>query len=182
MNLNKLVVAFAVLVVLTLAPSAAKADDLNFGFVPTTYTAAAGSIVTLRGTFVNGNGAIAFTGYGANLQGGLSLSPNGDLGSQPFDLIPGLASGQTLGPVDLFRVMIAAGTPNGTVFTFAQNSFDIVYQPSAGNEVQLTENFQITVQNAPTGTPEPATMVLLGTGLTGLWAARKRRRHQLAQE
>jgi PEP-CTERM motif len=178
MKCKHFVLAIAACAALALLPTATRADNVSFQFTPNTYTAAAGSVVTLMGTFQNGSGAITFSGYTADLQSGLSLSPNGNPGSQPFDALVGLSSNQTLGPVALFNVLIAAGTPNGTVFTFAANQFTIFYDPTTPSADQAAANFSIIVRNNAPGVPEPATMILLGTGLAGAALAKRRRRGQ----
>lgn len=165
-----------------LLPTAARADGVTFTFVPSSYTASAGSVVTLFGTFTNGTGAITFTGYMESLQAGLSMSPDNSFGSQPFDFLTGLADGETSGPIALFNILIAPGTPDGTVFTFAFNDFTIFYESSTGNEVAVAANFSITVRNQTPGEiPEPISMVLLGTGLVGV-AARVRKRRRASKE
>src|SRR5262249_11339611 len=157
MRLKKFVLALAAFAALALLPTTTRADNLVFTFTPATYTGAAGSVVTLLGTFQNGPGAITFTGYQDNLQTGFPLSGM----TQPFDSISGLASNQTLGPVALFNILIAPGTPDGTVFDFAHNSFDVFYTPSTGGEDQASSAFQIVVRNQGGVIPEPATMFLL---------------------
>jgi hypothetical protein len=165
-------VAFAALALL---PTAARADALSFAFTPNTYTGAAGSVVTLFGTFHNGPGAITFTGYTADLQAGLSLSPNGNPGSQPFDALVGMAGNTTL-VATLFNLLIDPGTPDGTVFTFAFNQFTVFYDPSTpGSPDEAAANFQIVVRNGGPNIPEPASIMLLGTGLAGVAAGLRKR-------
>ena len=176
MRLKHFVLALAAFAALALLPTTTRADNAVFTFTPGAYTGAAGSVVTLLGTFQNGTGAITFTGYDATLQTGLSLSPNGDPGSQPFDSIAGLPSGGSLGPVPLFNVLIAPGTPDGTVFSFANNFFEIFYDGQTQSD-SASSNFQIVVRNQGQVIPEPATMFLLGTGLvSGALAMRRKRR------
>ncbi len=176
MRYKDFILTLVAVAALGLLPTAARADNVSFAFTPSTYTASSGSVVTLFGTFQNGAGAITFTGYSDSLQSGLSLSPNGNPGSQPFDALVGLTSNQTLGPIALFNVLIAAGTPDGTVFTFAANQFIIFYDPSTpGSPDEAAANFSITVRNGAPNVPEPTSIMLLGTGLAGVAAGLRKR-------
>jgi hypothetical protein len=172
-----LLLALAAIAVLAFVPAQTKADNLTCSFTPSSYTASAGSVVTLFGTFSNGPNTINFSGYNASIQSGLSLFPNGDPGSQPFDALVGMPGNTTLGPIALFNLLIDPSTPAGTVFSFAANQFQIFYFDSALNEAEVAANFSIVVQGGTPGSvPEPASMMLLGTGLASLAAGLRRRR------
>src|SRR2546426_10451450 len=107
MRYKNFILGLVAIAALALLPTAARADALSFAFTPNTYTGAAGSVVTLIGTFTNGPGAITFTGYQANLQAGLSLSPNGNPASPPFDALGGMPGPSTLRPIALFNLLTA---------------------------------------------------------------------------
>lgn len=171
MRYKQFILGLVAVAALALLPTAARADAVSFAFTPNTYTASAGSVVTLFGTFTNGPGAITFTGYADSMQAGLSLSGV----TQPFDALIGMAGSSTLGPIALFNVLIAPSTPDGTVFTFALNQFTVFYDSSTQNPDEAAANFQIVVRNGGPNVPEPTSIMLLGTGLAGVAAGLRKR-------
>ena len=169
---KQLLVAVAVLAALLVLPAAVKADPLTFT-LDDTHSVAAGGSVTFFGTLSNGGPPTTFLN-------GISFSfASGAPGSITFNdatffaLPASLASGATTGLVAFFDVVASALVPPG----FYVGTVTILGGDNANAQNTLgTQEFSVTVTGGQPAIPEPATMLLLGTGLAGAAALRRRKR------
>lgn len=139
-------------------------DDLQSG-VP-------GTTLSFRGSATNaGTSRIEFTGIDVDTPpGGFWFGFNVTF----FENAPAfLDPGETTGDIEIFNVLIfpntSPGTYRGSILLTDGPTTDFVFG---------REDFQIIVLDSETPIPEPATMILFGTGLATLGGAMKRRRNK----
>ncbi len=172
MQTNKLLLVVAALALFLLAPLVAQADPIILT-LDTVQSVSQGSSVTFSGSLSNGGAPGRFinaTSITLNVTGLTSDD------SAFFVNVPAfLGAGQNSGPLEAFFSVIASLAAVPGSYT---GSFSVLGGDSAeANNNLATQDFSLVVTTADP-IPEPATMVLLGTGLAGAAAARRRKRRQ----
>lgn len=176
---------------------------LSLPFLFAASTAHADALTISLSTAISGNGGDAITVFGnltnnsldtlyfsddsltfnsTEITGSDDIILNGFFGLGPTSIAPGTI----LDAVDLFTIQIAGGASPGV---YPNNLFDLIggTDPVAcaagtdGCDSDLGElNFAVTVNGAPAGTPEPATLALLALSVlfVALFANRRRAPHR----
>jgi len=164
-----LLIATFMLAVVALAPAIVKADPVLFALQDSVMVSAGGS-ATLTGSISNdGPPRVWLTSWTFTFSDPLLSANDAALSGLPLFL----DSMQSYGPAAFFDVVAAAGLAPG-LYT---GSISIFGGDNEGDEdVDYTQQFTINVVGGQNPIPEPTTMLLLGSGLAGAAALRRRRR------
>lgn len=172
---KQLLIAMSVLAVLVILPAAVKADPITFT-LNNNLTVAAGSSVTFFGTLTNGGApgrfinSLSFS-FASGAPGSITFDDTAFFANVPAFLGPGT----TTGLVAFFDAVVSSLVPPGVYF----GSVSVLGGDLETDENILgTQEFSITVLGGDDPIPEPATMLLLGSGLAGAAALRRRKRRQ----
>jgi len=165
MKTKQLLLSILALALLAVMPAVAQADPVTLT-LPGSVNVTAGGSSTVIGTIANG-GAPDFniSSWSINLGNPLFTFDDSAFSLSPLVLGPGASFGPT-SFFDVFAdISLAPGSYSGT-FTV----FDDIRQ------VNVTQTFAVNV--TPAGVPEPVSIVLLGSGLSGLLISRRRRKQR----
>jgi hypothetical protein len=165
MKTKHLILSSLAVALLAILPAVAQADPVTLT-LPSSVSVTAGSSVTVIGTLTNaGSPDFNISSWSINLSNPLLTFDDTAFLSSPFVL----GAGQSYGPTAFFDVIAnSALAPGNYLGTFT------VFDDVLGKSV--TQTFQVQVQAA--SVPEPISLVLLGSGLGGMFLARRRKLKQ----
>ncbi len=147
----------------------ATAQDIGIVLSQSTLTGAAGTTLTFDATLTNLSSSTIFLNGDSytTVSPSLTVSVNPFLSNAPLSL----AAGASGGAFAIFTVTIAPSLAPGV---YSLNDFTIIGGLSGTDfNVLGSTNFTVDVVSATSVVPEPASLVLVGTGLLGLVMKRK---------
>jgi PEP-CTERM motif len=171
---KQLLFAMSVLAVLVILPAAVKADPITFT-LDDTHSVAAGSSVTFFGTLSNGGSPTTFLNglsftFASGAPGSISFNDTAF-----FALPASLGPSTTTGLAAFFNAVVSSLVPAGV---YSGSVSVLGGDTDSANDILGTQDFSITVTGGQTPVPEPTTMLLLGSGLAGAAAMRRRKRRE----